>query len=212
MEILTESKRILAYAGLGIDAYVQIGNKTIPRALIRYFIIFILVLAISLHMILCLNNYTKGLIVISVPIGASLTCLSIILIYIDLVLTTEHILQLFNYLQDVINKSRVFLWSEIVLCSPNLPWVSSIFIYFFVSVIFYRFQKEFDRQRIHVPFIMHEMHSLIEWHRWYFPIRVLCARWHMFYQHCHQYFMQFLDIQQLNFGLFHLAFRIREYL
>lgn len=108
MEILSESKRILSYAGLGKSAHILIGNKVIPRIVIRGIILFTLGLAILLHVFLCIKDYKHGLTAISVPLGATLTCLSIILIYGSLISKTEQIIRLFNYLHQVIRKSMIF--------------------------------------------------------------------------------------------------------
>lgn len=108
MQLLCESKRILAYIGLGNDASVHIGGKSISRLFVRFGYLASLGTCITLHSVIFKQSYEHGLITMLLPISAILTGMSMISIFVNLSMKTEQIHQLFDCLQQAINKSDFF--------------------------------------------------------------------------------------------------------
>lgn len=148
MKILRKSERILSYAGLGNDPYVRIGAVNIPRIFVRFVYLSALGMCCTLHACLCVKNIVLGPIAILLPVGVIISCVSIILIYISLILKTHEIIGLFDHLQHFFARSTYF-FSQMKRLSLN--WL----IFFFL--------KEFACHLIRVAFTKHRMHSLTDW-------------------------------------------------
>lgn len=103
--MLRESKQVLGYVGLGTDAFVRINGKLVRRICIRCGILAMLVLCVAFQCALCMQKNIYDLHSILLPFVTALTCVSMILTYISLVLKTERIKELFDYVQHLIDKS-----------------------------------------------------------------------------------------------------------
>lgn len=106
MEILIESKRVLAYAGLANTTFVRIGGKSIRRSFVRFFVLSVLGLGIVLQCCLCAQESVNSLIAIILPLDTAVYCLSMIFTHTFLISKTDEIAQLFGYFQRVINQSN----------------------------------------------------------------------------------------------------------
>lgn len=107
MEILHKSRRVLAYAGLCSDIIVKIHILRIPRAFIRIGYVSTLGLCLILNVRSCFAN-EHSFIAILLPVGVVISCVSMILIYVNLALKTQTITRLLDYLQHFIDSSTVF--------------------------------------------------------------------------------------------------------
>lgn len=106
MQILQSCKSSLAYIGLTNDQSVHIFGLNLSRWFIRSFIIFGHLLVICLEFTICFgtrsSDYTSML--FSLHVGVSF--ISVLLIYINLMVKTDEIVKLMEYLWEVIDMSE----------------------------------------------------------------------------------------------------------
>lgn len=107
MSILKKTMIILASCGLGCDQFVQTAGKKIPRYVVRLNIILFVAGIIITEGILCINDYDNGFAAVLYSCSVLLTFLSAALIYCSLVVKSHKIIDLFNYLENVVNSSNV---------------------------------------------------------------------------------------------------------
>lgn len=116
MNITNEMKKRLTYLGLGTDQLVRIGGKNIPRSFIRLFIIFSSLLFCILESILCIKFSSDNLVKCLMALNILASMLPVAPIYITLVLKTDEINDLLNYLEIIIstsNRKLFFKWYSI---------------------------------------------------------------------------------------------------
>lgn len=107
MSILKKTKMILARCGLGSEQFVQTAGKSIPRYVVRLSIILLMTGIIITEGILCIIDYANGFAAILYSFSILLTYLSATLIYGSLIVKSNKIIDLFNYLEKVTNSSNV---------------------------------------------------------------------------------------------------------
>lgn len=106
MSILEEAKIILTNCGLGCESIVQIAGRKIPRSVVRLSIICCVAGTVIMEGVLCVNGYDNGFAVTLYSFSILLTFLSGALIYSSLILKSHKIIELFNYLENVIHGSN----------------------------------------------------------------------------------------------------------
>lgn len=111
MKIFKKSEIVLTYAGFGSSKFVQIIGIKVHRSLLRFIIAVSLLSAIFLELVCCINGYAKGYLTILWPLCILFTILSTIIIYIGLLCKRDKILEMFDSLEDVLNKSNVLFYS-----------------------------------------------------------------------------------------------------
>lgn len=121
MEMLGESKRFLAYFGLGSNAFVRMDGKLIRRVSIRCAILFVLLLCVAFQCYLCMQNNMFNVTTIILPFVSGLTCLSIILSYASLIWKTEQIEELLDYVQHVVDSRTELLAIISDYCHVFIP-------------------------------------------------------------------------------------------
>lgn len=130
MQILTECKRSLSYAGLGIDKTINIGGMKIPRILVRAWLsLVIFSLGIS-EVIIGIHYYPIDLQLFLYPLGCLLFFVVKISMYMALISKTDVIAELIEYLQSVVtqrNVSRVFGWWSIWLKKEGIEFMNCFF-------------------------------------------------------------------------------------
>lgn len=109
MNILSECKTMLAYAGLNKGQFVNIAGLNIHRTTIRICIILLLLSAILTEGSVCVKGFRhhSGDTVL-LPLHLGLSCLAALFIYIRLMMKTEQIDQLISYLDDLVKKRNDF--------------------------------------------------------------------------------------------------------
>lgn len=108
MKILNESRRVLAYTGLCSASVVPIGGLQVPRTFVRIGYVSAVGLCLTLHGHLCVEN-KDGFIAILLPIGAAITCASMFLVYISLMLKSDEITELLEYFQNFVDTSTIYV-------------------------------------------------------------------------------------------------------
>lgn len=109
MNILSECKTILTYAGLTETKHIEIAGRMINRTLIRMTMICLLFTALVIEFIVCLKGRHKSVDNVLLPLHLGLSCLASLFIYVRLMMKADKIHELIEYLEDVVNK-RNFWW------------------------------------------------------------------------------------------------------
>lgn len=113
MKILESCETSLAYIGLTSNESIQIFGINLSRWFIRSFIVFGHILVICLEFTICagtrLTDYKSML--FSLHVGVSFV--SVLLIYINLMAKTDEIVELMEYLREVIDMSKCYMYSEV---------------------------------------------------------------------------------------------------
>lgn len=104
METLQASRQLLEYVGLTNDAYVVITQWKIPRELIRFYFICILIMDSILQFLACEKMYASNIHASLLSLHVALSTLSGVAIYVNLVIKTNEILELFDYLKAIFDK------------------------------------------------------------------------------------------------------------
>lgn len=94
----------MSYLGLGANTRVSLGGFSVPRAFIRATIISAQIVCIVLAAIVCSKHYNDGLQVILFQVHVMLLFLSRLSIYVALVLETNEINGMLDYLQMVVDE------------------------------------------------------------------------------------------------------------
>lgn len=102
MKILERSQQILICASLGTSPTVHIGEKVIPRELIRIAIASMHLVCSIFGTILCFRDSESGIATMLLSIHISCTYFSGLLIYISLMLKTGEIVEVIEFLQRTI--------------------------------------------------------------------------------------------------------------
>lgn len=92
--------------GLGTDRVVQFAGQNIPQTIMRLSVLSPLLLCCVVEGIMCMQSYTIGYVKTLNAVGMLLTFVSASLIYSCLILKSKEIVELFNYLDDVIISSN----------------------------------------------------------------------------------------------------------
>lgn len=124
MNILSECKTILTYAGLTETKQIQIGGKMINRTIIRIAMICLLFTAVVVEFSVCLKGRHKSVDNILLPLHLGLSCLATLLIYVRLMIKADKIHQLIGYVENVVTKRNltwffVCLWRNRLECDGN---------------------------------------------------------------------------------------------
>lgn len=106
MNIFVESENVVALNGLGTDPIVEVRGNRIPRVVIRLLVTSFLSLAIFMNGVICVNGFADGFGTILYSICMVLSFLSGLLIFIVLLIKTEQIAALFDYLKTAIDTSN----------------------------------------------------------------------------------------------------------
>lgn len=103
MKILETSETLLTAAGLGIAPTVTIAGLPIPRRLVC---ISSMAICCLLQVPIFAKNHGRGLGDLLMPIHLALTYLTALLVYTSRALKATQLIELFEYLRDVIDQSE----------------------------------------------------------------------------------------------------------
>lgn len=106
MKILQETKRLLAWGGLGRDTTIYAGGYRIPRWVPRFIVIFGHVVLFTVHSIKIYNYYPYGLEALLFPVHCIALNNMKLSVYCVLVYKTPLINELMDYLEVVVNERR----------------------------------------------------------------------------------------------------------
>lgn len=116
MQILGSAKKMLIYLGLGRDYHADIGGFKIPKPVIWLWLLFTQVYFAGMQVIVIIINHAGGLPAILFPAH----CISLIImkstIYTVLVLKTQKMWELIDYLQDVVTIRELKLFFFLYFC------------------------------------------------------------------------------------------------
>lgn len=126
MCIFKDTKTILINCGLGTDQLVQVAGKRIPRSLIRLSVFSFPLIVCVIEIILCINGYADGFAQMLYSFSILLTYSSGVLIYATLTAKSNKIIELFNYLADVVQKSDPTIFKFFFLQNVSPETVSII--------------------------------------------------------------------------------------
>lgn len=113
MQILSECKSIITYAGLNNAKHIQIGGKMIHRTFIRCAVVSLLTLATIIEITVCIKG-RKSVDQILLPLHLGLSSTASLIIYIRLMSKSESINELIEYLEQIVNKRNNFF--SFLLC------------------------------------------------------------------------------------------------
>lgn len=102
MRILGMSRLCLLYIGLGSQSYVPIFGYNVPRALIRLFVILAQISFATLQFLVGREKCNEGLYAILFPMHLMVLFTMKALIYGVLIVKTNRITELIDYLQEVV--------------------------------------------------------------------------------------------------------------
>lgn len=108
MKILSENRRIVSYVGLGADNRVRIFGNSISRHIVGILFGCALLLGILLSGLLILRKYSDGPTAVLYPFCLLLSFVSSTLVYTSLMQKRAQIVELFDYLQVVVDQSNAF--------------------------------------------------------------------------------------------------------
>lgn len=106
MKILGTSQKCLRFVGLGRERDVQIGSKSISRTSVRCLIIGGQITFAVIFVIILLHALSRGLYAIVFPLHSIFIVLIKLLIYVVLILKTDQIAEIIDYLQDIVVKRK----------------------------------------------------------------------------------------------------------
>lgn len=124
MEILLSLKLLLSYVGITKQRHVRIAGVKVPRAFLLWFLIGSNTALIIMESFVSVKYSAIGIEAMLVPLHLTFAFGSVHLIFISLAWKRDQIMALIDYLEAVINRSRV----------------SSLF--FEISIIFRQFSKK----------------------------------------------------------------------
>lgn len=124
MEILLSLKKLLSYVGITKQRHVRIAGVKVPRAFLLWFLIGSNTALIIMESFVSVKYSAIGIEAMLVPLHLTFAFGSVHLIFISLAWKRDQIMALIDYLEAVINRSRV----------------SSLF--FEISIIFRQFSKK----------------------------------------------------------------------
>lgn len=108
MQVLNKNRKMLTYFGLGISEDVRIFNKNITRKVVQFTFILGLTLGLLMSGLLVVTKYnSEPLVAILMPMCTLLTYLSEMLVYISLLIKIQRISQLFDYIQNLVDASKL---------------------------------------------------------------------------------------------------------
>lgn len=105
-KILGASKTCLLIVGLSSDKFVPIGGYNVPRSLVRFIVVLGQLSFAAMQIIILIRNLKLGLYAILFPVHVILLFFMKVSIYVVLMIKTDRITELIDYMQDVIDKSR----------------------------------------------------------------------------------------------------------
>lgn len=105
--ILQECKRLLSFAGLGIDETINIGGRKIPRLLPRAALFLVIVLLSVPQIINAVHYYFIDLQSFLYAVGCFLFYVIKTAMYTALLTKTNEIAELIEYLQTVVTQRNV---------------------------------------------------------------------------------------------------------
>lgn len=109
MSIFKETKKIFAYSGLGTDQFIQIVGTNIPRVFIRLCVVLLPMLCCVVDGVVCIKLISYRLVDGLKPFGVMVSFLPVTPIYFSLMMKTNEINDLLDYLQKVINTSNSYI-------------------------------------------------------------------------------------------------------
>lgn len=107
MDNLKETRINLAKCGLGSEEFVQIADKKIARSFIRSYKLALLTSCAVMEAFICLNIRADVATTLNIVVML-LTFSSGCLIYSCLIIKSNEIVELFNYLDSVVNTSNSY--------------------------------------------------------------------------------------------------------
>lgn len=108
MKTLAEVKRLSALIGLNKEKFIQIFGIQIPREFICNFIVCSLVTGAISEILVYVNNRHGGIDSILAHLYIVVSVTSSVIIYLCLVRKNDEIMELFDYLEMVVNQ-RMFI-------------------------------------------------------------------------------------------------------
>lgn len=106
MPILNGCKRILTYSGLDSIEFSQFNQKCICQLTIRLIVYSVLIICILSVCTFYSDKAADGLDTILMPLAILITWISLLLTYTSLMLNTDKIADLMEYLENVIEKRK----------------------------------------------------------------------------------------------------------
>lgn len=108
MRILKECKRFLSFAGLAVDKDVNVGGQKIPRIIPRAVLLLVLISLSISEIVIAVHCYSIDLQLFLYPMGCLLFFAVKLAIYTVLILKTNEIAELIDYLQMVVTLRNVW--------------------------------------------------------------------------------------------------------
>lgn len=107
MKIFKEVEKSLTTVGLWTGQYVRIAGISVPRSFLRAFIFSFPTLCSLLVLVVCYNGIGNGFTTILYAVDVFLSFSSAAMIYSGLVAKSRKIIELFNYLENLVNQSNI---------------------------------------------------------------------------------------------------------
>lgn len=96
----------MSYSGLGGNKFVQIGKYNIPRTLVRSLILFFLVISGLVNAGLSIIGYADGIGTVLYSLSITSVYVFATLVYITMLLKTNEIVKLYEYMENMIVQSK----------------------------------------------------------------------------------------------------------
>lgn len=108
MQILGECKRFLAYFGLGTEKFVNIGEMKVYRALIRAYILSVIIFVVVVQIIIVYTYYAVDPQLALYSVFLFILFGTKLIAYVCLISKTTEIAELVEYLEMVVKKRVYF--------------------------------------------------------------------------------------------------------
>lgn len=109
MDTFRGTKRVIALIGMSDTDFAQIGNKQVPKAIIRYLLTFIFFINIVIQSTFCMQALENGVHTLLLPFHLASSFTAFYILFKNLLWNEELILDLFEHVERIVCQSKLTL-------------------------------------------------------------------------------------------------------
>lgn len=109
MDTFRGTKRVIALIGMSDTDFAQIGNKQVPKAIIRYLLTFIFFINIVIQSTFCMQALENGVHTLLLPFHLASSFTAFYILFKNLLWNEELILDLFEHVERIVCRSKLTL-------------------------------------------------------------------------------------------------------
>lgn len=109
MDTFRGTKRVIALIGMSDTDFAQIGNKQVPKAIIRFSLSFIFFINIVIQSTFCMQALENGVHTLLLPFHLASSFTAFYILFKNLLWNEELILDLFEHVERIVCRSKLTL-------------------------------------------------------------------------------------------------------